>query len=136
MLFNLSRPAIRASVTLSVVSDQVSITLSYLSSLEIKPLLYALSYLSTFSSASLSIQLLHQELCGMGCGNCYPPLVENLNPKAFMWSNNIAVSVFPCFLKHLSIILPEIFCQLRNQLLIQMDLLLYLQNLHSEVYFH
>ncbi|MPN16252.1 hypothetical protein SDC9_163590 [bioreactor metagenome] len=52
--FNLSRLSIRALVTSSLVFFQVSITCSYLSSFDMRPLLYIFSILSTFESASES----------------------------------------------------------------------------------
>ena len=51
---NLSKLFISASATSSVVLVHFSITLSYLSSSDMKPLLYIFSILSTVSSASLS----------------------------------------------------------------------------------
>ena len=51
---NLSKLFINVSATSSVVSVHFSITLSYLSSSDIRPLLYIFSILSTVSSASFN----------------------------------------------------------------------------------
>ena len=45
-----------------------------------------------------------------------PPIVEYLNPNDLIWSKTSAVIVFPCLLKHLSIILPKAFLSTKKSI--------------------
>ena len=106
MLLSGPRFFIRASVTRSVVAAQVSITLSYLSSSDIRPRLKFFSYFATFSSACLTRSCFSSGIIISATDTVIAPFVEYLNPRSFILSSISAVAVFPCFLKHLSITFP------------------------------
>jgi len=104
----------RALVTFSTVSVHSFITELYLSSSEIKPLLYCLTIFSILSSVSFRYLCLTSGITMSDTLMVMAPFVEYLNPRALTLSSISAVSVVPCVLMALSIILPRAFLSTRK----------------------